>query len=235
MENINLLSIIAIAFLGSFGHCIGMCGGVVLAYSGAKISPQDAMLSKIVSHLSYSFGRVSTYTFIGAIFGYLGSVATLNNIAYATLLFIAGFFMILSGLSLMGKLEFLTKLEHPLSSFYQDSFKKLLYSKSLGSFFLLGMLNGLLPCGFVYFFAISAASSASMLGGALVMFAFGVSTIPALFAFGFFASLFSSGKFRKLMMNLSSFAIILYGIFTLYNGYTYIANQNKTLLECHGS
>lgn len=235
MDNINLLSIVAIAFLGSFGHCIGMCGGIVLAYSGAKISPQDRMFYKVLAHLSYSFGRVSTYTLLGAIFGYLGSVATLSNSAYAILLFIAGFFMILAGLSLMGKLEFLTLFEHPLSSFYQDSFKKLLYKKRFSSFFLLGMLNGLLPCGFVYFFAISAASSASMLSGALVMFIFGVSTIPALFAFGFFASLFSSGKFRKLMMNLSSFAIILYGIFTLYNGYTYIINQNKTLLECHSS
>ena len=46
------------------------------------------------------------------------------------------------------------------------------------------MLNGLLPCGFVYFFAITAASTASSLWGAVVMMVFGLSTTPALFGLG---------------------------------------------------
>jgi hypothetical protein len=95
------------------------------------------------------------------------------------------------------------------------------------------MLNGLLPCGFVYFFAITAASTASPFYGALVMFVFGISTIPAMFSLGFLSSLASATSFRNMMMSLSSVAVILYGLFTLYNGYDYLTNPLRTVLQCH--
>jgi len=235
MDTVNLLTIVSIAFLGSFGHCIGMCGGIVLAYSTIKIEPVSSKVSKIVAHLLYNFGRVLTYTVLGALFGAIGGVATFNNTANGTLLIVAGIVMVLAGLSLMGKIKFLTLIEHSISSsnFYKKSFQKILHSKSNVSFFILGMLNGLLPCGFVYFFAITAASTASPFYGALVMFIFGVSTIPAMFSLGFLSSLASSTSFRNMMMSLSSVAVILYGIFTLYNGYDYLTNPLRTILQCH--
>jgi len=49
MDTVDLLSIISIAFLGSVGHCIGMCGGIVIAYSNTKI---DAKMSSIYQSLS---------------------------------------------------------------------------------------------------------------------------------------------------------------------------------------
>ena len=235
MDTVNLLTIISIAFLGSFGHCIGMCGGIVLAYSTIKIEPASSKVSKTVAHLLYNFGRVLTYTILGAIFGAIGGVATFSNTANGTLLIIAGIVMIFAGLSLMGKIKFLTIIEHSISSsnFYKKSFQKILHSKSNMSFFVLGMLNGLLPCGFVYFFAITAASTASPFYGALVMFVFGVSTIPAMFSLGFLSSLASATSFRNMMMSLSSVAVILYGLFTLYNGYDYLTNPLRTILQCH--
>ncbi len=235
MDTVNLLTIISIAFLGSFGHCIGMCGGIVLAYSTIKIEPASSKVSKTVAHLLYNFGRVFTYTLLGAIFGAIGGVATFSNTANGTLLIVAGVIMILAGLSLMGKIKFLTLIEHSISSsnFYKKSFQKILHSKSNVSFFVLGMLNGLLPCGFVYFFAITAASTASPLYGAIVMFVFGVSTIPAMFSLGFLSSLASATSFRNMMMSLSSVAVILYGLFTLYNGYDYLTNPLRTILQCH--
>ncbi len=235
MDTVNLLTIISIAFLGSFGHCIGMCGGIVLAYSTIKIEPASSKVTKTIAHLLYNFGRVLTYTVLGALFGAIGGVATFSNTANGTLLIIAGVAMILAGLSLMGKIKFLTLIEHSISSsnFYKQSFQKILHSKSNVSFFILGMLNGLLPCGFVYFFAIAAASTASPLYGALVMFIFGVSTIPAMFSLGFLSSLASATSFRNMMMSLSSVAVILYGLFTLYNGYDYLTNPLRTILQCH--
>ncbi len=235
MDTVNLLTIISIAFLGSFGHCIGMCGGIVLAYSTIKIEPASSKVTKTIAHLLYNFGRVLTYTVLGALFGAIGGVATFSNTANGTLLIIAGIAMILAGLSLMGKIKFLTLIEHSISSsnFYKQSFQKILHSKSNVSFFILGMLNGLLPCGFVYFFAIAAASTASPLYGALVMFIFGVSTIPAMFSLGFLSSLASATSFRNMMMSLSSVAVILYGLFTLYNGYDYLTNPLRTILQCH--
>jgi len=236
METVNLLTIITIAFLGSFGHCIGMCGGIVVAYSSIKLGNEPSKSYQSIAHLLYSLGRVTTYTTLGAIFGYLGGVITFNNLTNGLMLIFAGIVMVFAGLSLLGKIKFLTIIEHSFSSsgFYKNSFKKVLNSKSLFSFFLLGMLNGLLPCGFVYFFAIAAASTANALDGAIVMFIFGIATIPAMFGLGFLTSLASASNFRTMMVNLSSIAVILYGIFTLYNGYTYISNPNKTVQQCHG-
>ncbi len=142
--------------------------------------------------------------------------------------------MILAGLSLLGKLEFLTKLEHSLSNtkWYQDIFRQVLRSKSLYSFYILGLLNGLLPCGLVYFFAVTAASTGSPLWGAVVMFIFGLSTIPALFGLGFFTQLLSKSSLRKMMMNLASIIVILFGLYTIYRGYDFIKNPEKSVLNC---
>ncbi len=235
METVNILTIISIAFLGSFGHCIGMCGGIVVAYSTIKIDPKSSKVSQSVAHLLYSFGRVLTYTVLGAMFGALGGVVLFSNNANGGLLIFAGVVMILAGLSLMGKIKFLTLIEHSFSSssIYKNAFKSVLNSKSNLSFFLLGMLNGLLPCGFVYFFAITAASTADPFYGALVMFIFGISTIPAMFGVGFLSSLASATSFRNMMMSLSSIAVILYGAYTIYNGYEYISDPEKTLTDCH--
>ncbi|NOR58522.1 MAG: sulfite exporter TauE/SafE family protein [Sulfurimonas sp.] len=235
METVNILTIMSIAFLGSFGHCIGMCGGIVLAYSTIKIEPKSSKVSQSVAHLLYSSGRVLTYSILGAMFGALGGVVTFSNNANGALLIFAGVAMVLAGLSLMGKIKFLTLIEHSFSSssLYKNAFKKVLNSKSNLSFFVLGMLNGLLPCGFVYFFAITAASTADPVYGALVMAIFGISTIPAMFGLGFLASLTSATSFRNMMMSLASIAVILYGAYTIYNGYDYITNPKKSLTECH--
>ena len=234
MESIDLWTIASIAFLGAFGHCIGMCGGIVIAYSSAKMDNKWSSLMQGFAHLVYSFGRITTYVMLGAIFGALGGVAQFNGYTTAALTIVAGIFMILAGLSLLGKLEFLTKLEHSFSQtkWYQDIFRQVLRSKSLYSFYILGLLNGLLPCGLVYFFAVTAASTGSPLWGALVMFIFGLSTIPALFSLGFFTQLLNKGSLRKNMMNLASIIVILFGIYTIYRGYDFIENPEKSVLNC---
>lgn len=235
MDAINLFSIITIAFLGSFGHCIGMCGGIVIAYSSTKLNSEISKQKAAISHILYSFGRVSTYTLLGVIFGFLGGVATFSNKASGTLLIIAGIFMVLTAFSLLGKIKFLTLIEHSVSktTWYQNSFKSLLNSQNYSSFFMLGVLNGLLPCGFVYFFAITAASTADPFWGGVVMLVFGLSTIPALFSLGFFVGLFSQSTLRNTMIKLAGIAVLAYAIFTISNGISYIQNPNKTLTECH--
>ena len=235
MEAIDLVSIFTIAFLGSFGHCIGMCGGIVIAYTSAKVDNSWSRVRESLSHLLYSFGRVTTYVVLGALFGYLGSVATFDGTTRGALLIFAGIVMFLTGLSLLGKLKFLTLIEHSLlkNSWYQKNFKSLIQSQSLFSFFLLGMLNGLLPCGLVYFFAVTAASTASPLYGAIVMLVFGLSTIPALFSLGFFVSMTQKSSFRSVMMQLAAIAVILYAVFTIYNGYGFMTDPERSILQCH--
>jgi len=64
MGNIDLIIILSTAFLGSVGHCIGMCGGIVVAYTSAKVDPRSKYIHQTTSHLSYNFGRVATYTIL---------------------------------------------------------------------------------------------------------------------------------------------------------------------------
>jgi len=234
MEAINFLSIVTIAFLGSFGHCIGMCGGIVLAYTGSKVDPKWHTLRQSATHLLYSLGRITTYTVMGAIFGYLGSVATFSGYTVAALFTLAGLVMILTGLSLMGKLRFLTLIERSVGRFawYRRAFSALMEEGSLFSFYLLGMLNGLLPCGFVYFFAVTAASTMSPFWGAVVMFIFGLSTLPALFSLGFFTAVMQKGRWRNIMITVASVAVILYGFSMIYDGYKFYKHPQRSLLHC---
>ncbi len=229
MDIIDIVAIISIAFLGSFGHCIGMCGGIVMAYSTTKIGDGWTKNKQSLSHISYSLGRVTSYTMLGAIFGFIGSAVSFSNNAVAVLFSIAGLAMILSGLSLLGKIKFLTIIEHSVSSssWYKNTFKKLLHSDKTSSFFALGMLNGLLPCGFVYFFAITAASTASAFYGALVMLIFGLSTIPALFSLGFFVGLFKQSSIRTILMKISAVLVILFGVYTMYKAYLFVTTQKS--------
>jgi sulfite exporter TauE/SafE len=233
LENIDFITIIYIALVGSFGHCIGMCGGIVMAYSTIKIDTTWKKRHQSIAHLLYSFGRVTTYIFFGALFGWIGGVISFSNLANGILLIIAGIIMIIVGFSLSGKIKFLSLIEHSIqnSNWYHNSFKKILKSEFLGSFYILGLLNGLLPCGFVYFFAITAASSASAIDGAIIMAIFGISTIPAMFSLGFFIGIFRDSSIRGFMIKLATLGVLIYGIHTIYNGYKYIIDPNRSILK----
>jgi sulfite exporter TauE/SafE len=95
------------------------------------------------------------------------------------------------------------------------------------------MLNGIIPCGLVYSFAIFAASTANPLGGALVMATFGLATIPALFFLGFITKFLQKGSLRGTMMKLAAILVIVYGVFTLTKGYNFIAypEEMKAMMD----
>ena len=226
MGNIDLIIILTTAFLGSVGHCIGMCGGIVVAYSSTKIDQKSNYLQQTSSHLAYNFGRVTTYAILGGAFGYVGQVVAFTPTTKGILFVITGMLMILAGLSLIGNLKFLNSAEWSVSKYawYQNSFRALMSNKSYLSFYLLGLLNGIIPCGLVYSFAIFAASTADPLAGALVMATFGLATIPALFFLGFLTKILQKGSLRGTMMKLAALLVILYGGITLYKGYNFVAH-----------
>ena len=229
MGNIDLIIILTTAFLGSVGHCIGMCGGIVVAYTSKKIDQKTSYIQQTSSHLAYNFGRVTTYTILGALFGYIGSVLAFTPTTKGLLFVITGVLMILAGFSLLGNIKFLNSAEWSISKYpwYQNSFRKLMSSKTYGSFYLLGMLNGMIPCGLVYSFAIFSASTATPWGGALVMATFGLATIPALFFLGFLTKFLQRGSLRSTMMKLAALLVIVYGVFTLTKGYKFIAHPDE--------
>lgn len=201
------------AFLGSLGHCVGMCGGFIIAYSSAKIDDKTDKFNQLFSHLLYNFGRVSSYVILGVVFGLIGNIFTISPLTKGILLLIIAIFMVLMGISLMGKLGFLNSIEFSIekNTLFKKAFANLIHSKSKLSFYLLGALNGFIPCGMVYFFIASALATTSSIWGGVVMLIFGLSTIPILLSMGFFVSFLKGGHFRNLMIKLASITIIFYG------------------------
>ena len=64
------------------------------------------------------------------------------------------------------------------------------------------------------------------------MFIFGISTVPALFGLGIFTQILSRSSIRKVMMNITSIIVILFGVYTIYRGYDFIKNPDKSVLNC---
>jgi sulfite exporter TauE/SafE len=144
--------------------------------------------------------------------------------------------MLLAGVSLLGNSKFLNSAEFSVSNnkWFQSNFRKLISDDSFSSFYLLGMLNGIIPCGLVYSFAIFAASTASVFWGAVVMSIFGLATIPAMFFLATVTRFLQQGSLRNTMMKLAALMVVAYGIITLYKGYKFIKYPQQTQQEIDG-
>ncbi len=218
LENLGLLAIATTAFLGSLGHCIGMCGGFVLAYSSTKVKSVWSQTDKTLSHTLYNLGRTLSYAVIGAVVGALGSIFTLNVYARASLYLAAAVVMALVALWLFGYARIAKILEYDFTKvpFFKKSFQNLLRSDSKISFLKLGVLNGFFPCGLVYFFASSAAASGSAVSGALIMTIFGLSTFAPMFTLAYASSLLQNGDFRRIASKISALMIMGFAAYTAY-------------------
>jgi hypothetical protein len=223
MYSIEWWLIISIAFAGSFGHCIGMCGGFIVAYSSTKIDASMSRGEQLIRHGAYNIGRVSSYAVLGMIFGTIGSLFALSMEMHGVLFIFAGIIMIITALGMFGLSKLIHVLERGFSSnpLFKTLFSRLIKSKSIGSFFALGIMNGFFPCGFVFFFAAKAAASASIINGGLIMAAFGLATVPTLLALGQSVSFFKEIAFRQTMNRIAALAILIYGLYSVYYGLAY--------------
>ena len=172
---------ISLGFLGSF-HCIGMCGPIALALPIGNQNPRN----RFISILLYNTGRILTYALFGFVFGFIGKSFVLFG--YQQALSIALGSLILLGLvlpkNIFSKVKvnslvhvFFNKLKNKLASLFLKEGKK--------SLFIIGLLNGLLPCGLVYMAIAGSLASGSILGGGLFMAFFGMGTLPAMLALSF--------------------------------------------------
>lgn len=200
-----------IGFLGSF-HCVGMCGPIVLALPTGNSS--NLML--IFSRILYNFGRIITYTFLGASFGFFGRGITFVGFQqFATI----GIGIIILLYYLMPS-KFKGKLSSTapylfLSNFVKNSFKILIKSGSPFSLLIFGILNGFLPCGFVYVALAGAITTGNALSGAIFMALFGLGTTPIMLGTALLGKFISVGVKRTMNKLIPVFAIILAIIFIL--------------------
>jgi sulfite exporter TauE/SafE len=179
----------AAAFLiGLLGgvHCVGMCGGIVGAL--AVQAPGRRPAWKL--HLTYSAGRIASYSIAGAIMGLIGSMGLFFDqiLPVQLLLYVfANLLLVILGLYLAGIGGLLPRLE-ALGAWLWRRLQpfgiKLLPADTVVKAFALGAIWGWLPCGLVYSLLASALLSCSAASGAIVMLAFGIGTLPNLMLAG---------------------------------------------------
>jgi len=162
-------------------HCAAMCGPLVLAVSSADGSRSPFAASRLV----HNAGRIATYCAIGLLFGAVGRTFALAGVQ-RWLSLVAGA-SILVGLLLSTRFALKTPFAKLVVTL-KTAFSRLLQRRTLASQFLLGSLNGLLPCGLVYIAAAGAATTLSPIGGALHMAAFGAGTLPMMLGLGLASS-----------------------------------------------
>ena len=214
----NLLSIIPMAVLMSFGHCLGMCGGFVIAYN-TKLTKKTKFQAFIYA-LSYHLSRVLAYVMLGILGGFFGSFFKFSQQSLGFLHFFIGILLVIFGIALLKRGALLNFIENDKiwSKFLAKPTKFAMQSENLSGFCLLGFLNGLLPCGVVYTALAMAIMSADVVQGGLIMFVFGIFTIPTLLSFSFVINLLGL-KFKNAMLTLSAIFIIAYGIYYTYLGF----------------
>lgn len=200
-------------------HCAGMCGPIVLAYTLPIQRTGSQRL--LTAHLFYNFGRIATYSVLGALAGFLGGgVATLGHMAglerQAAVLI--GIVMIVAGVFAGGWVpgNKLVNIGSGVPGVLSRSFGRLVRS---GNTLALGSVMGLLPCGLVYAALLQAMSTSHPLDGALSMAAFGLGTAASLLGIGLLSGTFTArlGRYSGAMVSIS---VILLGVLVTWRGLT---------------
>jgi len=171
-----------LGFLGSL-HCLGMCGPLVLALPGG----QERGARYYTGRLLYNAGRVMMYSLLGAVVGMVGGAFRMSglqqwlSIAVGVLILLAALFpaRISAILNVVPGVA-------TLQNMVRQGLSSLFSRQTLPALVLIGLLNGFLPCCFVYM-ALGAASTVGSTGGAaLFMAGFGAGTIPLMFGVSVF-------------------------------------------------
>jgi sulfite exporter TauE/SafE len=196
-------------FLGSLGHCLGMCGPLVVMV-GVQLRARG--LAGTPYHLLYHGTRIVVYALLGAIVGGVGSLLGMGSrlsLVAGIVSLLLGLIVVLFGLGYLGWLP-LGRLEKT-GDWMNRAMGRAFQRGGLLGVALLGALNGLLPCGLVYSALLIAASIGGSLSGALGMTLFGVGTIPALLIVGVGAGALSV-RVRQTLTRVAGILIIVAGL-----------------------
>ena len=195
-----LLAMLALG-LASSVHCVGMCGGIVTAFSMKRVIPvrEDKPVTRMAT---FNAGRICTYAAMGTVAGIAGSLLAEQVVLYV----IANVALVLAGLHLVGfgPLSRLEALAAPL-------WRRLNPLLPTRSGFLSGLLWGFLPCGLVYGALAAAAFAGSPAAGATAMLAFGIGTLPFLVTGGLALSRLRG----RLVRSLAGGGVLAFGVYGL--------------------
>jgi hypothetical protein len=203
--------------LGSL-HCIGMCGGLVAVSTQGATSGRE----RLAAQLGYQAARLTSYLALGVSAGLLGRALDLAGQAAGlgkAAAIVSGFAMMLwgvwamleaSGVKLGRRLPTLSVLPARARHWLGRAQRQSPIARGV----LLGGASALLPCGFLYTFALAAAGTGSPVAGALVMGSLWLGNLPALLGFGLVIG-GALSRLRRHIPLLSAGTVFVLGLLTL--------------------
>lgn len=242
---LDLLLITILGFLGSFGHCFGMCGPLTVAFSLSHQQETQSWQQQFKFHALLNIGRIISYALVGAGIGAIGSVlveggylAGVGSDFRRWIAIITGVMLIWFGLEQV-KPDLLPRIPllHPflqgnLHNRLSAGMVKLSLHIKWWTPILLGMTWGLMPCGFLYAAQIKAAATGNLWQGAITMLAFGLGTLPTMLGVGVSTFLISKDK-RNQLFRLGGWVTLIIGALTLLRtGDTMVDYSGHAALIC---
>jgi hypothetical protein len=226
-------------FMGLIGsiHCIGMCGPLVMALPMSN----QTNFQKWQSILLYHVGKITSYALLGVLLGLFGSHLPLYGVQENLSMVMGGIMVLYVIYVFVIKSRWTPKFLQfkRLYSFIVKRMGYLFKSKNRAAFYLIGILNGLLPCGMVYVALTSALATQNIFYGGLIMAFFGLGTMPALIMVAIGGQYLGS-VFRKKTQRLLPVFIFSMGIFLILRGMNlgipYISPQlgfGTDKISCH--
>jgi sulfite exporter TauE/SafE len=212
-----LVAVFVASLVGSL-HCVGMCGPFVAFYAGADGS---GGVRRLLSHAVYSLGRLLAYATLGVAAGAVGaaldvagSLAGFQRVAVV----VAGVVMVSWGVVALLQTRGLKIFRHrpsgTLGGWLSRGFSVVGQKPPVVRAAAVGLLSGLLPCGWLWAFLVTAAGSGSPVGGASVMAAFWLGTVPALVAVGLGAQLISA-PLRRHVPAVTAALLVVIGLYAI--------------------
>jgi sulfite exporter TauE/SafE/copper chaperone CopZ len=208
-------------------HCIAMCGGINLSQTLRRdggSAPTDTY-SLLLPSLLYNCGRVVSYTAAGVLVGALGSVITVSGRFQGAVQLVAGIFMVIMGINMLGLFPALRRFSpRTLVRRMPKVFAVKMDGRKTGQGpLVVGFLNGFMPCGPLQAMQLYALSTGSPLRGGVSMFLFCVGTIPLMFALGAASSALSGAKgrvFSRRVMQAGAVLVAALGLAMFSNGWS---------------
>ncbi len=226
----ELLLVFMAGFLGS-SHCVGMCGGFALSIGGASPS----LWRNTQRQLSYTAGRVFTYSVLGAFMGFGGwrlsrEFPALVN-APAVLALIAGVLLVYQGLATANVLPRRSRSDGRAPCLAGSLLANFLTAPGFGNVFLAGVFTGLLPCGLLYAMLALAGGTGDVFKGMAVMAIFGLGTAPLMLLAGCGGSLLTLRR-RQHMLKIAAWCVVLTGVVSLVRGVSFLQLSASAAPAC---
>ncbi|MEP0929537.1 sulfite exporter TauE/SafE family protein [Leptolyngbya sp. SLC-A1] len=224
---LDLLLMTSLGFLGSFGHCLGMCGPITVAFSLSQPASDRDRWQQVGFHLLLNLGRLVSYALVGLMIGALGSVlvasgqmAGIGSPLRRGVALVTGLLLIWFGLAQIspGQVPQVPLLNPMAQASWHSRLSRAMQALSLNpqrwTPLLLGLAWGLMPCGFLYAAQLKAAETTNLWRGGATMLAFGVGTLPMMLGVGV-STAWVSGDRRGQLFRLGGWITLLIGLLTL--------------------